>query len=539
MLTNENPLKVVPKLYSPVKIPPDQCIDNNWVTIIDSWHDDQNDLEEALKEDLDQIHLILLLFDISNTSSIKNITNFWLKALKPLTSVPIIAIGNKIDKKNEFGEFDQNRAYEEICKSRVEGIFECSCLTLEGIAEIFLNMQKIILYPYKELVDVERQELRPDFVRALKFVYRKIDKNKDFFISDHELMQMQLEVFNEELSWEAVHQILEKVLEENPEGVIEGLMNFEGFCTLQLILIKNSQTDICWKTLFYFGFDRNFKLVINLPSENLGQKFLSRSAASFLLTVFDQYCEGGLLTCHSVSKIFEPCPCSPNNKETVKIWKEIIEKVKVTNSSINFSSWLAYWTLLCYQSPEIYYKFLVYIGCCLSFPEAFSLNNEENSLKVVYLAGINAVGKSFIINTMLEKSTTHYIPTSSLKSYCIALDEHLVPWLTKFLIMFEVPLIEAEEVLKTVKNSEYILVLTNETKESQEFIPKLRLNSQNNLRILRNSSNSLNSSKIFNYFLNLSPISPQSTYKFSSKSLTILASLFLFISILYKYLTLI
>jgi GTPase SAR1 family protein len=528
-------MKELPQVYNPVKIPPDQCMDGCWVTIIDSLFESYTELDETIKEEIDEADIILLLFDITNEDSAKNIKKFWVRTLKSLTNTPIMVVANKIDKKTEKLKYELNLMFEEIAKINVEAIFECSCVNLEGIAEIFINLQKVVLYPSNILIDLETGKLRPEFLRALKLVFRKIDKNKDFLLSEHELMQMQLEVFKEELTCEGAQQIISLVNEVSPNGVEQNSLNFAGFCSLQLILIQNSQPDICWKTLYYFGFDRSLQLSLIFSTLTSNSHYLSRSALSYLLTVFDQYSQRGYLSAENVLKIFEPCPYTPNNKETIKIWKEITEKVEITENCLNLNSWLAYWTLLSYKDPSKCFKFLMYIGCSLSISEIFTNKTDENQLKVVYLAGINSVGKTWLINTLLNKTSTSYIPTSSLKPYCIPLNSNPVPWLATYTIIYEVPLILSEEVLKSVNHSEYILVLTNEKVESEEFINKLGLGSQGNIRILKNPLKTLKKSDIFDFFLKLSPQSPQPSNRVSlSMTLFFLTFSVLFFSILYS-----
>ena len=535
VLTSEQPLKDLPQVYNPVKIPPDQCLDGCWVTIIDSLFESTTELDDTLREEIDQAGVILLIFDITNEGSRKNLTNFWAKTLNSLTRTPIIVVANKIDKKTEDLENDLKVTFKEIAKHNIEAIFESSSLTLEGIAEIFLNLQKVVLYPSRALIDCETQELGKEFVRALNLIFRRIDKNKDFLLSDEEIMEMQFEVFKEELTNEGAQQIISLVFEVNPGGVKQNSLNFAGFCSLQLVLIQNSQPDICWKLLYHFGFDRTLHLSLDFPTLTPNSQYLSRSALTFLLTVFDQYSVQGFLPAENLLKVFEPCPSTPNNRETSRIWKEVTEKVGSTGQTLELSRWLAYWTLLCYQDQASCYRFLVYIGCSLSVSEAFALSAKENHVKAVYLAGINSVGKTWLIHSLLSKAFNTYVPTSSLKAYCMTLETNPVPWLASYVIVYEVPLILCEEVLKSVKDNEYVVVLTNEKPESQEFIFKLGLASQANLRTLKNPSKSLKSSEVFEFFLNLSarssiPSNPRSL----PNTLFFLTLLVLFLSVLYS-----
>lgn len=505
------------------------------VTIIDSLFESSTELDEHIREEIDEADIILLLFDVMNESSIIKTKNFWVKILISLTDAPIIVVANKIDKKTEKLENELKVVFGEIAKNNVEAIFECSCLTLEGIAEIFLSLQKVILYPSNILVDCGTEELSQDFLRALSLIFRRIDKNKDFLLSDFELMQMQLEIFEEELNSEGAQQIISMVYKVNPDGVKQNSLNFAGFCSLQLILIQNSQPDICWKTLNYFGFDRTLQLSLNFSALTPTSQYLSRSTLTFLLTVFDQYSQDEFLSAENVLKIFEPCPKTPNNKETIKIFKEITEKVEITEKKLSLSSWLAYWTLLSYQDPTNCYKFLTYIGCCLCISDTFAVNTNENLLKVVYIAGINSVGKTWLINSLLNKPCTTYVPTSSLKPYCVPLNTSLVPWQTAFTIVYEVPLILSEEILKSVRSTEYILVLTNEKTESQEFINKLALGSQSNLKTLKNPQKTLKKSEILDCLLSLSPNPSNPSNPLSlSKTLFFLTLSVLFLSIIYS-----
>jgi hypothetical protein len=178
----------------------------------------------------------------------------------------------------------------------------------------------------------------------------------------------------------------------------------------------------------------------------------------------------------------------------------------------------------------------------LAFPKPASdlfLSSPNRTVKSAFITGFNSVGKSWALNTLIKRKTKDYLPTSRLKSVCNTTVQNEIPWLNEFLILTEIPLIEAETTINSLNLSETLIVLTNEDPESQKFSEKMNLKRFPNLLILENQARRLESSFLQSIFQDLpkfisKQVKTEKKVESSWKTLK-LAALVLIFSILIGY----
>ena len=465
------------------------------ITIIDTSPPEDCKIGEVIEEEIQKANVLLLLFDITCIETINRISEFWLKELSKLTKSPIILLANKIDCKEENEDYSFDRIVKTLTDKKLtfESIFECSSSTLEGILEVFIFMQKVVIYPTAPLLDSSKNELTEAFQLALRLVFRRVDRDKDFHLSVEEVRNMQIEVFNHEISADGILAIFSSVEAFCPESVDEKGLNFKGFCAMQLLMIHKLNADACWKLIFYYGFNQNLTLSADYSEVLQKSHGLSKDSIIFLVSLFDQFSYSGNLDQSSLQKVFETCSCTPHNKDIKKIFFEFKERVETEYDMINLYSWLSYWVLLAAQDRQTCCKFLFYLGYSKSVSDMWA-DSKNVSVSQAFVIGVNGVGKTWLLNTLIRRKQNKYLPTSSIKSVSACIVQSPVPWLNEFLILTEIPLIEAEEKIQALDNDENLIVLVNENIESQVCINKLGLKQFKNLVVLNNHHQSLEES---------------------------------------------
>jgi Ca2+-binding EF-hand superfamily protein len=399
-------------------------------------------------------------------------------------------------------------------------------------------MQKTVLYPTGPLLDCSKNELTEQFKRALKLVFRRVDRDKDFYLSAEEVRNMQLEIFGHEIDFEGIEMIFKSIQELCFDGVSKKGLNFQGFCAMQIMMIHKLNADACWKILFFFGIGYDFRIHFDLEEVMSKSCNFTKDALVFLVTLFDQFCCEGWLGKNEVLRIFDTCSQTPKNKEIKKIFIEFKDRVEINEEKINLSSWLSYWVLLSHENKAICAEFLL----MLAFPKPASdlfLSSPNRTVKSAFITGFNSVGKSWALNTLIKRKTKDYLPTSRLKSVCNTTVQNEIPWLNEFLILTEIPLIEAETTINSLNLSETLIVLTNEDPESQKFSEKMNLKRFPNLLILENQARRLESSFLQSIFQDLpkfisKQVKTEKKVESSWKTLK-LAALVLIFSILIGY----
>lgn len=143
---------------------------------------------------------------------------------------------------------------------QVESIIDVSAKIFLNIPELCFCIQRVILYPTPPLYDIHSQQITPKFERALNLIFRIIDVDQDFCLSDHELNEFHLRVYSNELSNTDIDGIKEVVNAHCREGIDEKGVSAEGFKSMQILLLQKTKVNLCWQVLEAFGFDSKLNL---------------------------------------------------------------------------------------------------------------------------------------------------------------------------------------------------------------------------------------------------------------------------------------
>jgi hypothetical protein len=109
---------------------------------------------------------------------------------------------------------------------------EGSAKSFLNIADLFYSVQRIVLHPTPPLYDIQRKEPTTKFIKALRLIFRLNDKDRDFILSDSELNEMHIAVYNSELILSDIDGIKSVVSSTSSNGVVESGFTFEGFVAI-------------------------------------------------------------------------------------------------------------------------------------------------------------------------------------------------------------------------------------------------------------------------------------------------------------------
>lgn len=132
------------------------------------------------------------------------------------SKLPIIIVGNKLDKKDDPHANRMGATYatiKEVLKpiirkyKQVEMGLECSSLSSKGVMSVLTYAQRAILYPLGPLYDLNTKDITPSFKRALTRIFRVLDKDGDNYLSDTEFLALQNRVFDSSLQSDDIKKI--------------------------------------------------------------------------------------------------------------------------------------------------------------------------------------------------------------------------------------------------------------------------------------------------------------------------------------------
>ena len=555
-LTSDEGLINLPKVHSPVKIENECFLENCSMTIIDSWCGINSTLNIAVEEEVKKANVILLVYDITRQITIEKLSEYWLKKIPKISQSPIILIGNKLDEKYKNPQYSLENTikclYKHSCN--FEFAIECSALTLDNLSDILLYSQHAVIYPISPLYDIKTEEITPEYKRALSLIFKRYDKDRDFLLNDNELISMDAEIFQSDMTSNDIEELKKTILEDTIEGIQNNAITFKGFCYLQVSLIQKLQNNICWTVLRYHNYDNflNLSLKFQLNIEEFQYIELSPTVLTFLTIVFDQYAVNDLLSIDSLSQIFEAAEYVPWGSEKSQKWLDIEKFIQITNNSLPYDSWLALWHLLTWLDYANCLKYLVLIGCDLNYSDIFIIKSSNPEYKdksrniiVGYLIGYNQVGKSWILNGLINRNSEEK-PTSSIKICCGIIKENPVPWEKKYILMIEYPVVEYENMISNINKCDCAIIITNENDISKKFIKEIEVLTNIRKMYVDNSGKLFDNTKrkqlyndiYYNYLNDQSYeklIESAATEKLPCKRITQIVTIFFIVAVAYIY----
>ncbi|KAL4491433.1 hypothetical protein ABPG72_008089 [Tetrahymena utriculariae] len=387
--------------------------------------------EFKFREEVLAAQVILLLYDLSNYSTIESMEKNWMKQIeKENPNVPVIIIGNKRDMLDEIQSQDKipdaNRIEKVIVPlikkfKQVQMGFECSALLYQSISDVIYGAHRAVLFPLSPLYDIREKTITPKFEKALARIFRICDKDNDNKWNDEELRDLQFEVFSHDLSGNDIQGIKQLIREDefinqDKSSSIMNEITFEGFKILQKKCVELIKMQICWAILRHFNYDDKLELDKKLFKDQLivnqdyGQTVELSGKARLFLTrqCFERFCSvldrksnaddliGQVLHKKNITDIFFPYPFKDEKQGELENPFQYLLPIVTNKDFIVQEEWLNLWA---YKTREDYldvYKKLVYLGYQGSLEETFLITNTTNCF-----SQIQKMNQRYVFNVCL------------------------------------------------------------------------------------------------------------------------------------------
>lgn len=479
-LISDNCFGELQDVHPPVKIPSELCQNDCSVTIIDTWYRRGLETDENIKEELAKADVVLLVYDLSKPDTIDRLRSFWCEFVTKHSEAPIVLVGNKADQKPNI----PCESLEDIMRSlafefkQCEMIIECSAISGMNLTEVYTCAQKVVLFPTSPLYNSISKTLTPQFKKALSLIFRRCDKDKDFHLSDREVILMHADIFHTQLTEDDVDRIKEVIKQEFPEGVTDLGITLQGFFHLQKMMILRLKINVSWILLRHFGFDDNLKLNIEfvLKKTNEQSVELSRAAILYLQKVYEQYTSENLMKFDEFKTVFEAASSPPWDTTNLdpSSWREIYEIVPTIGEYFNLQSWLALWHMLTLQNYHNALLYLVYIGCEIPYNELFLITDEREIMEInyrrvvcVFLLGNAQIDKNWIVSEFL-KDNSEPKEKPLIRWVCKCIEESQAIWESKYMVLANYPTDNDSEIIKSLALCD-VAILVNEFGDDQDL----------------------------------------------------------------------
>lgn len=481
----------VPQVSNPIRVPLDGTNTDRIATIVDTACESHSDRREedgdgSIEEELQKADVVLLLYEILRTETMQRIASYWMPRIAAISASPVIFVGTKADLRQansqHADEFEDNMRALVRDNKQCEAMIECSAKSLLNVSDLFYCAQRLVMYPSAPLFNSLTRELTPAYVRALKFIFRRVDEDKDQLLSRKELRRMNARVFSNETSEVETDQIIDLVGRECPEGVGEEGLNFDGFLHLIKLMILRLKMQFCWVLLRHFGFSDALTLEVNCTVQKPSGKSvkLTKAAFRFLADVFFENSSEGVMVYEGLKEVFGACVSPPwaLQRRDEAVWASYDKFIRTTGDlGLTLTSWLSLWWLLVWSDHVNAYKYLWLIGLQMDAEKTFYIDTAKSPC--VYVLGVSGSGKTSLLESFIRKPfKEETYPTSSVRCVCDVVQEGRELWQHQFLIVSsrqlkEVPQVELEALLKTAQCEEeccLVCLLSDASQASAAFL---------------------------------------------------------------------
>lgn len=248
---------------------------------------------------------------------------------------------------------------------------ECSAKVYINLIDVISAAQKTVLFPITPLYDSLERQLKPDYVKALLRIFRICDKDSDGFMDDQDLVDLQKEVFNQDLRKEHITALKQLVVSDDIDRAtdVKGI-DFEAFKNFMKKYIQKMKGQTCWKILKHFGYDSHLQIRRQIWDDKSISEQVLKTARSFEL---QPVCIAYLQKLFNAFKIERP------PSKIAVLDTQAIEKVFATCSSsdglpfdakretrydggVSYELWIGLWQKAFCENPRRAFKFLVYTG---------------------------------------------------------------------------------------------------------------------------------------------------------------------------------
>ena len=210
---------------------------------------------------------------------------------------------------------------------------------------MFFFAQKAVLYPTAPLYDSREHLLKPACIRALRRIFALCDKDKDGFLNDIEINDLQAKCFDSPLQHQELNVVKEVVRQNSPMGFDELGLTETGFLFLHTLFIQRGRLETTWIVLRKFGYDDDLSLRADFLNPKLDVPVgsvveLSSEGIHFFTDLFLKFDkdQDGALKESEIEELFKTAPGHP--------WvSTAFPDTTVTdeNGSVTLNGFLAQW----------------------------------------------------------------------------------------------------------------------------------------------------------------------------------------------------
>jgi GTPase SAR1 family protein len=235
--------------------------------------------------------VVVLVYAIDNEDTFNRLEDHWLQPIQRVCqqhfdnkarfspTVPIVLVGNKIDKRAGDKTIDRSGALQNKVMPilekypEVEACLECSAAALLNIRQVFYFAQKAVIYPLKPLYNMRDACLQNDFRIALKRIFRIFDCDRDGFLSDEELNLFQVQCFAAQMEAADIAAVKKALQAEVGEAVaiVNDRITLEGFIQLNTMFILRNRPESSWMLLRHFGYERDGDIALHMILDDIDE----------------------------------------------------------------------------------------------------------------------------------------------------------------------------------------------------------------------------------------------------------------------------
>lgn len=257
-------IQKVPPRFKEIRLHPDSNPDHI-LTAISDYNSEEQSLEELYNE-ISKASVIVIVYDVNDTSSVDRIRKYWMPNVQKeivgsdaLYGKPIILVGNKSDSE------ESNSKLNEVITlmnefPEIETCVESSAKTMKNVSDIFYYAQRAVIYPSQPIYSAENRDITQNCRKALVRIFKLNDNDNDGLLNQYELNQFQLFCFGVPLAENSYNEIINRVAENDPKGVLKNSLTLDGFIALQMLFIQRGRYEIVWNALKKYGYSNDLQL---------------------------------------------------------------------------------------------------------------------------------------------------------------------------------------------------------------------------------------------------------------------------------------
>uniref|UniRef100_A0A0N4ZC96 Mitochondrial Rho GTPase n=1 Tax=Parastrongyloides trichosuri TaxID=131310 RepID=A0A0N4ZC96_PARTI len=257
-------IQKVPRRLKGIVLHPDSNPDRI-LTVISDYNSEEQSLEQ-LNVEITKASVIVIVYDVNDSSSVDRIRKYWMPTVQKeivggeaLYGKPIILVGNKSD--SEGSGTNLNEVLTLMNEfPEIETCVESSAKTMKNISDIFYYAQRAVIYPSQPIYSAENRDITQNCRKAFVRIFKLTDTDNDALLNQYELNQFQLFCFGIPLAQNSYNEIINRVAENDPKGVLKNSLTLDGFIALQMLFIQRGRYEIVWNALRKYGYSNDLQL---------------------------------------------------------------------------------------------------------------------------------------------------------------------------------------------------------------------------------------------------------------------------------------